>query len=97
LKPLKKLFISLFENDRNQLNTLGFSDGFGTARFLYFTTKTIISIAKAAEETGLTVPTVTTAFEHLMKLSMVREVTERKRGRLYMYARYVDILNEGIG
>jgi Fic family protein len=88
--------IHLFENDRNQLNTLGKQTGSVLRVHQVLQQKPIISIAKAAEETGLSVPTVTAAFEQLMRLEIVREVTGRKRGRLYMYAVYVDILNEGI-
>ena len=33
--------------------------------------------------------------ESLEKLSMVREITGRKRERVFAYGRYLDILNEG--
>jgi len=92
-----KKVIHLFETDRNQFNALGKQAGSVLRVHHILQQKPIISIAKAAEDTGLTVPTVTAAFGHLMRLKMVREVTGRKRGRLYMYARYVEILNEGIG
>jgi Fic family protein len=59
--------------------------------------KPILSIAGACEQTGLTVPTVTTAFEHLMRLEIVKEITGRQRGRLYMYVQYVERLDEGLG
>ncbi|MBU6410109.1 MAG: hypothetical protein KGR98_06960 [Verrucomicrobia bacterium] len=43
----------------------------------------------------LTAPTVTASLGHLEKLGVVREATGRKYGRLYTYARYLKILNEG--
>jgi hypothetical protein len=49
---------SLFENDRNKLNTLGKQTGSVLRVHQILQQKPIISIAKTAEETGLTVPTI---------------------------------------
>jgi Fic family protein len=86
----------LFENDRNKISTLKRA---GSALRVYHALQQqpILSIAKACGQTGLTVPTVTVAFEQLIKLDIVREMTGRKRGRLYRYDQYVSILSEGIG
>lgn len=89
--------LHLFEKNKNKINALGKPAGSALRVQQVLQQKPIISIAKAANETGLTVPTITTAFERLIKLEIVKEVTERKRGRLYMYTGYVDILSEGIG
>ncbi len=58
-------------------------------------TKPLISIANASKELKLTVPTVTTSFKRLEKLGIVRETTGGSYGRLYAYARYLEILNAG--
>ncbi len=55
----------------------------------------IISIASASSELTLTVPTVTASLRHLEKLGIVHETTGRNYGRLYAYAKYLKILNEG--
>jgi Fic family protein len=89
--------ILMFENDRVKINAIGKATGSVLRVHIMLQQKPILSIAKASTETGLTVPTTTAAFEHLIKLGIVKEKTGRKRGRLYMYTRYVDILNEGIG
>lgn len=93
---MTKELLHLVENDRNQLNTLGKPAGSVLRVHQILQQKPIISIAKVAEETGLTIPTVTAAFKQLMELKMVREVTGRKRRRLYMYIKYMNIIDEGI-
>ncbi|WP_426734942.1 winged helix-turn-helix transcriptional regulator [Myxococcus faecalis] len=47
------------------------------------------------ERTGLTSPTVNAALVDLERLDIVKEVTGRKRGRVFAYRGYLEILNEG--
>jgi DNA-binding IclR family transcriptional regulator len=47
------------------------------------------------ERTGASYPTVARAVEALENLGIVREITGRKRERVFAYMRYLDILNEG--
>lgn len=49
------------------------------------------------KKTGVTPATVNKALLHLVQLGIVREVTARKRNRLFSYTGYIDILNEGTG
>lgn len=45
--------------------------------------------------TSLSAPTVNAALAELVRLGIVEEVTGRRRGRVYGYKGYLDILNEG--
>jgi Fic family protein len=47
------------------------------------------------EQTGLTAPTINAALADLQRLGVVAEVTGRRRGRVFSYRAYLDILNEG--
>jgi hypothetical protein len=49
----------------------------------------------AAKALGVTEPTVRTSLTHLEKLRIVKEMTGRQRNRLFMYEKYLDILDEG--
>ena len=49
-----------------------------------------------AAQTGLTPATVNKALRHLTASGMVREITARKRNRLFSYTAYMDLLNEGV-
>jgi len=43
----------------------------------------------------MTAPTVTASLKHLTTLGIVREMTGKERRRLFVYDRYLTILNEG--
>jgi cell filamentation protein, protein adenylyltransferase len=45
--------------------------------------------------TGLTAPTVNAALADLERLGVIDEMTGRRRGRVFRYSRYLEILNEG--
>jgi Mn-dependent DtxR family transcriptional regulator len=55
----------------------------------------ILSIAAGCRELKFSAPTVTAALGHLAKLGIVGETTGRKYGRIFAYAAYLRILNEG--
>ena len=47
------------------------------------------------EKTGITPATVNKSLEHLERLGIVRELTSRKRNRIFSYAGYLEIMNQG--
>jgi Fic family protein len=51
----------------------------------------------ATQKTGLTAPTINAAFGELERLGIVSEVTGRKRGRVYSYRRFVELLSDAGG
>ncbi len=55
----------------------------------------LLSLAVACEKTGLSFQATATAMEFLVRLGIAREITGRRRNRLYVYDRYLAILNEG--
>ena len=56
----------------------------------------INTIARLATDTKLSVPTVTGALAALAELELVREITGRKRGRVFAYGPYLDVLQQGM-
>jgi len=48
-----------------------------------------------AEKTGITPATVNKALSHLEQIGIVKELTARKRNRLFSYAGYIEIMNRG--
>ncbi len=55
----------------------------------------ILSIRGLAEMSGSSWPTAASAVERLVELGIAREITGRRRGRLFAYGAYIEILNEG--
>jgi Fic family protein len=47
------------------------------------------------KETGITPATVNKSLGHLERLGIIRELTSRKRNRIFSYARYLEIMNQG--
>jgi Fic family protein len=61
----------------------------------YLQSKPILSVPIAAKDLGLSAPTVRKSVEHLVELGIAREATGKKRGKLFVYDGYLNILNEG--
>ena len=55
----------------------------------------ILSMSEARKRTGLSFPAVSSAMELLVELGVARETTGKRRGRIFVYHRYLTILNEG--
>lgn len=56
----------------------------------------IATAGSLTRATGLTPATVNKSLAHLERLGIVQELTSRQRGRVFSYARYIGILNEGM-
>ncbi len=55
----------------------------------------IQSLPGICDATGLSFPAVSSAMELLVDLGIARELTGKRRNRLFVYDRYLDVLNEG--
>ncbi len=56
----------------------------------------ISTLRNIATETDLSIPAVTNGMSALEQAGIAREITNRKRNRIYSYAQYISILNEDI-
>ncbi len=90
-----KSILKRFEKDRAKIETLGRPAGSALRVHQLMQTKPIVSVPLAAKKLGLTEPTIRSSLEHLQKLHIVREMTGRRRNRLFVYDKYLDILSEG--
>jgi Fic family protein len=84
--------LTLFEEDRERIRRLGRPAASMLRVHELLQRRPIIGILPASRELNVTHPTVMKALDHLQKLEIVREVTGRRRGKLYSYARYMSIL-----
>jgi Fic family protein len=87
--------LELFQADQQRIETLGLSTGTTLQVFKVLQAMPLISIARAAQQTHISIPTVTAAFNRLQKLGIVSEITSRRRDKLYSYEMCRSILNEG--
>jgi Fic family protein len=87
--------LKLFDEDREQIARHGKATATTLRAHELMKTKPLVSIPSAAKALEITVPTVTQSFQVLQQLGIVREITGRKRGRLFTYSEYLNILKQG--
>lgn len=87
--------IALSNLDRDRISGLGRA----AASTLYIhralLENPISTSGSLVEKTGLTPATVNKSLAHLEQLGIVKELTARKRNRLFSYAAYIEIMNSG--
>ena len=86
----------MFEDDRNKVQASG---GRRTGSLLRvhdaLKAQPLLSLSAAGRDTGLSFPTASTAMEFLATNGIAREITGKRRNRLFVYDQYLSILNEG--
>lgn len=87
--------LRVFSSDRVKIQTLGRSASSALHVHEYMQRKPITDIAATAKSLRLSVPTVTTALNHLVRIGVVKEITGKRRDRLFTYARYFNIVSQG--
>ncbi len=90
-----KQILELFEVDRKKIEGLGRPAASALRVHQYLQSKPILSVRSAADTTNLSAPTVRKSVGHLLDLGLVREITGKKRDRLFVYSDYLDMLNQG--
>jgi Fic family protein len=86
--------VALFRKDRVLIDALRSAP---TVRRLHeeLQRNPILSTTRAVSVTGLSHPTVTKGLESLQRLGLARELTGRKRGRIFEYSAYLGLLRDG--
>ena len=85
----------LFESSRRSIEQLGRRAGSVLRVHEYMQRAPLFSIPEATRKMQLSEPTVAAAVEELVKLGLVKETTNKQRNRVFSYAPYLDLLNEG--
>ena len=87
----------MFAYDRQKVQSLGKPAGSALRVHQALTQSPVVTVPKAVNMTGLTFPTVTAALGHLQQLGIVRELTGKRRDRVFAYHSYIKTLSEGTG
>jgi Fic family protein len=87
--------VHMIERDRQTIH--GFGRGAATAARVHDLASRFVVLrpTAAAEALGLSAPPVYSAVNRLEEAGILREVTGRQRGKLYVYDEYLARLNEG--
>jgi Fic family protein len=92
-----KRLLELAANDARRTEGLGRAAASALAVHRALQRQPIATAASLVAATGLTPATVNKSLVHLERIGVVAELTRKLRGRVFSYARYVEILNEGMG
>ncbi len=90
-----KQALRLFDKDRTQIERLGRATANALRLHHLLQKKSLLSLPTAARQLNLTMPTVIAAVNHLSRLGILRELTGKRRGRLFVYDAYLKILQQG--
>ena len=85
----------LFKTNAARIEELGRRAGSALRVHQALTSHPIRSLSQVCDHSGLTPPTASSAMKSLVELGIAREITGRRRGRLFAYDGYLSILNEG--
>jgi len=90
-----QLLVNLSNQDRMKISRIGRAASSALAVHHALMKHPIATSGWLVEETGLTPATVNKSLDHLIRIGIVRELTEQKRNRLFSYTDYVEIMNRG--
>ncbi len=86
---------TLFRDDRAKIEARGRRAGSALRVHEAIKTRPILSMPDICRTTGLSFPAASSAMSLLVEMSIAREMTGKRRNRLFVYDRYLSILNEG--
>jgi Fic family protein len=87
--------LDLFDRDEKGLEGAGRAAGSAQRAFAVLRRRPLVTIDGLVNETGMTFPTASRAVETLKQRGIVRELTGKRRNRVFAYDAYLSILNEG--
>lgn len=88
--------LDLSDRDRDRISEIGRASASTLRVHRALMERPIATPGWLVEKTGITPATVNKALGHLEQLGIIRELTARKRNRLFSYAGYVKILSRGM-
>jgi len=86
---------ALFEEDHGRVQQKGRRASSALRVHEALKRRPVTTLQEVAKSTGLTFPTAGASMDVLAGLGIVREVTGKRRNRVFAYGAYLDILNEG--
>jgi Fic family protein len=90
-----KNIINLFNQDSNLIETSDKCTPAILAIYKYLQRIPITNTGKIKEECKISLPTIIRNMENLEYLGIVEEVTKKERHKIFVYKKYLEILNDG--
>ena len=93
IRTAQKL-LKLFERDHEKIKHSGQLAASSLRIHRVLQERPVLSASYAAENAGISLPTVYNAIRHLQSMGIVKEVTGKKKNRIFVYAEYSRILSK---
>lgn len=87
--------VELFNADAVRIQGSGRAAGSALRVHAALQERPVISLKEICRRTGLSFPAAATGMNVLLKLGVARELTGKRRNRVFAYDRYLRVLNEG--
>jgi len=87
--------LTLIEKDRARIASIGRGAGSALQVHRYLERKPLAVIPEIAKALRLSTPTITSSLQKLEEAGLVREITGKRRGRVFVYSAYLHILERG--
>jgi Fic family protein len=87
--------VTLFDEDRKKVQTGGRRAGSALRVYDIIKTRPILNLQEASQKTDLSYPATGTGMDLLVESGIARELTGKRRNRIFAYDRYLAILGEG--
>jgi Fic family protein len=87
--------VDLFRADRQRTQEVGRTAPNALRVLAALRQRPILGLPQLCQHTGMTFPTASKAMDKLVDHGIARELTGRRRNRVFVYRAYLDILNEG--
>ena len=86
---------AMFQTDRSRIEPRGRRAGSALRVHEALKTRPLSSMQEVCRTTGLSFPAASSAMDLLVELGIARELTGKRRNRLFVYDRYLTVLSEG--
>ena len=87
--------MQLFGRDRQRIEALGRPAASALRVHEHLKERLLGTVAGMAKRLGLSAPTIANSLRHLESLGVVKETTGRRRGRVFVYDAYLNMLAQG--
>lgn len=90
-----KRLVTLFDEDTHRIHATSRSAASARRALDALRRRPVINLKQLCTDTGMTFPSASKAMGRLLNAGIARELTGQRRNRVFVYDRYLAILNEG--
>lgn len=87
--------VKMFKDDSDRIQRIGRIAATTQRVFEAFRARPILTVKEVGKRTGLSFPAAAKGINNLVKLGLAREMTGKRRNRIFIYNQYLSILSEG--